>query len=51
MDTLADFCVKELQFELTKFVVAGASKRGWTTWTTGAVDSRVVGIIPMVMGW
>lgn len=35
---------------LTKFGVAGASKRGWTTWTTGAVDNeRVVMIVPIVM--
>jgi PhoPQ-activated pathogenicity-related protein len=34
---------------IKKFVVAGGSKRGWTTWLTGAVDRRVVAVIPVVI--
>lgn len=34
---------------LDKFVVAGASKRGWTTWLVGALDPRVEAIIPIVI--
>ncbi len=51
MDTVTDFTSKpEWQDKkIEKFVVAGASKRGWTTWTTGAVDKRVVAIVPIVI--
>lgn len=51
MDTVTAFC-KSSQgggVNVDKFVVAGGSKRGWTTWTTAAVDKRVVAITPFVI--
>lgn len=35
---------------IKKFIVTGASKRGWTTWFVGASgDKRVIGIAPLVI--
>jgi PhoPQ-activated pathogenicity-related protein len=51
MDTVTAFCNDAARgnLKVDKFVVAGGSKRGWTTWTTAAVDDRVVAIVPMVI--
>src|SRR5215212_3662046 len=49
MDSVQAYAQKEHQQKIEKFVVAGASKRGWTTWLTGAVDPRVAAIAPMVI--
>ena len=51
MDTVTAFCASDEggKFKVDKFVVAGASKRGWTTWSTAAVDKRVVAIVPIVI--
>jgi PhoPQ-activated pathogenicity-related protein len=48
MDCLQEWSAKEGS-KIEKFVVTGASKRGWTTWMIAAVDPRVEAIIPIVI--
>lgn len=48
MDAVVD-ATKRSDNPVKRFLVTGASKRGWTTWLVGATgDRRVVGIAPMV---
>jgi PhoPQ-activated pathogenicity-related protein len=51
MDAITSFCASEAggKVDVKTFVVAGGSKRGWTTWTTAAVDRRVIAIVPAVI--
>lgn len=51
MDTVTAFCgsAEGGNVKVDGFVVAGGSKRGWTTWATAAVDKRVVAIVPIVI--
>jgi len=51
MDTIQEYCASKEggKIKVNEFVVAGASKRGWTTWTTTIVDKRVVACVPIVI--
>ncbi|MSU20371.1 MAG: hypothetical protein EXS30_03150 [Pedosphaera sp.] len=51
LDTVTAFSASKAggEIKVDSFVVAGGSKRGWTTWTTAAVDKRVVAIVPIVI--
>lgn len=51
MDAITSFSASDSggSIKVDRFVVSGASKRGWTTWATAAVDKRVVAIVPLVI--
>ena len=48
MDATTEFIQLIRGNTLTRWITAGASKRGATTWFTGAVDKRIIGIAPIV---
>lgn len=47
MDALQAYLGEERGVQIDDFVLIGASKRGWTTWLTAAVDPRVKAIMPI----
>jgi PhoPQ-activated pathogenicity-related protein len=49
MDALEAFSQQEWKHPVKGFIISGASKRGWTTWLTGASDPRVRAICPLVI--
>ena len=48
MDVIEEYTLK-FKKPVKEFFITGASKRGWTTWTTAAVDKRVIGMAPIVI--
>lgn len=51
MDCMQEAAMKfsEGRFSIEKFVIAGGSKRGWTTWMSGPTDTRIEAIVPIVI--
>lgn len=49
MDAMQEFALKRWGRSIDSFTIAGASKRGWTSWLTAAVDPRIAGVAPMVI--
>lgn len=50
MDATEEFLAQQFKsLKLEGFILIGASKRGWTAWTTAAVDQRVKAIVPLVI--
>ena len=51
LDAMQEFLASDAggRLKVDQFVVSGGSKRGWTTWLVGAVDKRVIAIMPTVI--
>lgn len=52
LDATTEFMQWKFGANINKYIVSGASKRGWTTYTVGAADpiqGRIIGLVPMVL--
>lgn len=49
MDAMQEFVGGRASMPISRFVVTGLSKRGWTTWLTASQDARVEALAPMVI--
>lgn len=47
MDALQDYLLTTKGRRIDDFILLGASKRGWATWLTAAVDERIKAIMPI----
>ncbi|MBQ7257820.1 MAG: hypothetical protein IJS60_09040 [Abditibacteriota bacterium] len=49
MDTIEEVSKEKCDTKIDKFIITGASKRGWTSWiSAGTKDKRIIGIMPIV---
>ncbi|MCC6580102.1 MAG: hypothetical protein IT440_06635 [Phycisphaeraceae bacterium] len=48
MDAVQAVVKEQASRDIKDFILTGASKRGWTTWLTAAVDARILAIAPSV---
>ncbi len=49
MDAMQEIAASRSSKPVSRFVVSGLSKRGWTTWLTASQDERVEAFAPMVI--
>lgn len=49
MDAVTELLRQQNAGQVDRFILIGASKRGWTAWSTAAVDPRVVAVAPLVI--
>jgi len=49
MDAVTELLEQQKTAVVDRFILIGASKRGWTAWSTAAADARVAGVVPLVI--